>query len=132
MTTFGSSNASVSAGVSADREGVWNPGLGNRFQLAVEAAGQTGFDDHRAERDHRIISGDRAVGFGIHHDEGHILPPELGCAIMAAEFPRHGRIRGDAPARSQGERRLATRKSFQGSSRGLKGDRVVTDIHTAK
>jgi hypothetical protein len=79
MTTFGSSNASVCSRVcplTPRASGIQC--LGNRLQLAVEAAGQTGFHDHRAERDHRIIARDRAVGVDIHHDEGHIPPRGIG------------------------------------------------------
>src|SRR5262245_59780543 len=58
----------------AHRQRLRNPFLGYGLEAAVQSLIEAFPDDHGAEADHAVVTGDRPVGFHIHHYVGHSTP----------------------------------------------------------
>jgi hypothetical protein len=56
----------------AHLKGFGNPLLRDQSQLAVKRRAARRLDGHGTEADHRVVAGDRTIGFDIDHDVGHV------------------------------------------------------------
>src|SRR5580765_3567581 len=74
------------AGGDADVQRFWDPEPRDGPETRIKSSREPGLDRHRAETDHGVVSGDRAVRLDVDHDMAH------GCTIHGVNAGSRGGV----------------------------------------